>query len=163
MRLYKIEITSVPEDSLGAPHTDEDGETYRAPKPGWKPAGWKEYIDEMADNWGQMWAKRARDEGYTFFWPSEKRTYKTKESAESKAWAVRKRGGTAVVLVAEVGEFVDVEEVKRRRQEAKDLDRAEKLAEKALQLTAEAEALLKKHEAPRANAGTVELTEGYFN
>lgn len=141
MRLYKIEITSVPEDSLGAPHTDEDGETYREPKPGWKPAGWKEYIDEMADNWGQMWAKRSRDEDYTFFWPSEKRTYKTKESAESKAWAVRKWGGTAVVLVAEVGEFVDVEEVKRRQKEAKDLARAEKLRAKANELLQQAKEL----------------------
>lgn len=163
MRLYKIEITSVPEESLLEPYTDEDGDTYREPNPEWKPEGWEAYIDEMADCFGQAWARRAREEGYKFFWPSTQRTYKTKESAESKAWAVRKWGGTAVVLVAEVGEFVDVEEVKRRRQEARDSDRAEKLAEKALQLTAEAETLLKKHAAPRANTGTVKLTEGYVN
>lgn len=141
MRLYKIEITSVPEESLHEPYIHDDGETYRAPKPGWKPEGWEEYIDEMADNWGQMWAKRARDEDYNFFWPSEKRTYKTKESAESKAWAVRKWGGQAIVLEAEVGEFVDVEEVKRRQKEAKDLARAEKLRTKAHELLQQAKEL----------------------
>lgn len=142
MRLYKMKITGYPAEAILRVDIDDEAMTRTTVlKSGWVPEGWKEYIDEMADGFGQSWAQRAREEGYRFFWPSEKRTYKTKESAESKVWAVRKWGGTAVVLVAEVGEFVDVEEVKRRQKEAKDLARAEKLRAKATELLQQAKEL----------------------
>lgn len=140
MRLYKMEITSVPEESLGAPYTDEDGMQTRDWDPNWKPEGWKEYIDAHADE-GFQWARDAKAESYRFFWPSEKRTYLTKQAAESKAWAVRKWGGKAIVLEAEVGEFIEVGTAARNRQEIKDLEKARKLREKAEKLVKDAKEL----------------------
>lgn len=142
MRLYKMQITNYPAEAFGAPYKDpESGETFSDFDRSWKPEGWKEHVDDQADNWGRSWAQDARMDNYRFFWPSEKRTYLTKEAAESKAWAVRRWGGQAVVLEAEVGEFVEVEAAKRNRQHAKDLEKAEKLRAKAEMLRREAEEL----------------------
>jgi len=149
MRLYKMQITGLPEDYFGAPYEDpEDGEIYRGPRDDWAPEGWVEHVDEAIQYNGAPWAKSSKAEGYKFFWPSEKRTYLTKQAAESKAWAVRRWGGEAIVLEAEVGEFVEVEAAKRNRQEAKDLARAEKLRAKAEMLKQEARELERSAKQP---------------
>ncbi|WP_413456043.1 hypothetical protein ACLQ8T_06075 [Glutamicibacter sp. FR1] len=148
MRLYKMQITNYPAEAFGKPYKDpESGETFSDFDPSWKPVGWKEWVDEVAEL-GYVWARRCREEGYPFFWPSEKRTYQTKQAAESKAWAVRRWGGQAIVLEAEVGEFVEVETAKRNRQQAKDLEKAEKLRAKAQMLKQEAEELERSAKQP---------------
>lgn len=140
-RLYKMQITGLPAEAMVPAKDFDPSDPIFSLDPNWKPAGWKEWVDEAADDWGREWAKRCRDEGYPFFWPSEKRTYQTKETAESKAWAVRRWGGKAIVLEAEVGEFIEVEAAKRNRQQAKDMAKAEKLRAKAEMLRREAEDL----------------------
>lgn len=152
MRLYKMQITDYPAEAFGEPYKDhESGETFSDFDRSWKPEGWKEHVDDQADNWGRSWAADARMDNYRFFWPSEKRTYLTKEAAESKAWAVRRWGGQAIVLEAEVGEFVEVETAKRNRQQAKDLEKAEKLRAKAQILKQEAEELERSAKRPDWN------------
>lgn len=137
MRLYKMEITSIPEESLGGPYVNEDGEEIRKFNPLWKPEGWEKHVDECIDM-GYQWAGRAKRENYRFFWPSERGTYLTKQAAEYKAWIVRRWGGTAIVLEAEVGEFVETTEAQRLRDKKRDIARAERLREKAQVLALQA-------------------------
>ena len=152
MRLYKMQITNYPPEAFGAPYKDpESGEMFSDFDRSWKPEGWKEHVDDQADNWGRTWAQDAREDNYRFFWPSEKRTFLTKEAAESKAWAVRRWGGQAIVLEAEVGEFVEVEAARRNRQDAKDLEKAKKLRAKAEMLKQEAAELERSAKQPDWN------------
>lgn len=113
MRLYTFEITHVPAESQT--YIDfPNGVSRKVQDSSWKPEGWVEYLDEMADI-GARWALIAIDEGYKFFWPSEDVLYRSRSSARDKVKIVERWGGQARILEAEVSEFVPVEQANRRR------------------------------------------------
>lgn len=105
MRLYKMEITSVPAEC------DDD----------WKPEGWAEFVAQEIER-GRNWAP---DE--SFFWPSEDKFYRSRSSATEKVAIVRRWGGDARVLEAEVGPFIPVAEMNARRKRNRDNVRIAKL------------------------------------
>lgn len=139
MNLYKIEITKVPDDSLryvGRMIVDEysgdQPEDVYDHNPEWRPDGWEEHVEWVAENEAAPWAIRCREDGYPFFWPSETKTYKSRSSAREKQQAVERWGGKARILVAEVGPWEYVEDVTQRRRNLRDLARADRLREEAL-------------------------------
>ena len=151
MRLYKMQIVDIPdaakmkvrgeweqvENHYGRIWQDHYG-IYIVQNPNWKPEGWKEHLEVLADH-GRAWACDAIAAGYQFFWPKEDRIYRSRSSAQMKKELVESFGGKAVVLVAEVGEFIEVNEARKAREAERDLAKAEKLIEQA-------NALLSKHE-----------------
>lgn len=121
MRLYKIEITSVPRESLifiG----DTEGDNGFIRDEDWAPEGWAEHTAEMALE-GHRWAQNSP----AFFWPSEDKHYRSRSSAAGKAAIVERWGGQARILEAEVSLFVPVEDANRRRKAHRDAKRAAKL------------------------------------
>lgn len=106
MRLYKIEITSIPAGS----------EAYD-----WKPAGWDEFVLSRIDE-GAMWLPER-----AFFWPSTDRFYRSRSSAAEKVAIVERWGGTAIILEAEVGAFIPVSEANKLRKRRRDVARVERL------------------------------------
>jgi hypothetical protein len=130
MRLYKIEITSVPKESLiFIDHGDGD-DSYIADED-WVPEGWPEHTAAMAFE-GHAWAQGSP----AFFWPSEDKHYRSRSAAAGKVTIVERWGGEAILLEAEVSGFVPVEVANRRRKDARDAKRAEKLRAVADQIMA---------------------------
>lgn len=125
MRLYTFEITHVPAESQKYIYFP-DGEERKVQDSSWRPEGWVEYLDEMADR-GARWALIAIDEGYRFFWPSEDVLYRSRSSARDKVKIVERWGGQARILEAEVGEFVPVAEANKRRKQQRAQERIDKL------------------------------------
>lgn len=128
MRLYTFEITHVPAESQT--YIDfPNGVSRKVQDSSWKPEGWVEYLDEMADI-GARWALIAIDEGYRFFWPSEDVLYRSRSSARDKVKIVERWGGKARILEAQVSEFIPVEEANKRRKAERDQQRIERLKDK---------------------------------
>lgn len=93
MRLYKVEITSYPDDR------DE-----------WRPANWLSDPERRAE-----WVERHGDD--RFYWPSTNRIYKARSSAKGLADLIESYGATVVILEAEPV-WVSIEEANayRKRQ-----------------------------------------------
>lgn len=128
MRLYKIEITSVPRESLifiG----DTEGDNGFIRDEDWAPEGWAEHTAEMALA-GHAWAQ----DSPAFFWPSEDKHYRSRSAAADKVAIVERWGGEARLLEAEVSSFIPVEEANRRRKAARDAKRAARLRAAANQI-----------------------------
>lgn len=130
MRLYKIEITSVPRESLISVGDPADNGTFIHDEE-WVPEGWAEHAAEMAQD-GHRWAEGAP----SFFWPSEDKHYLSRSSAAGKVAIVERWGGEAILLEAEVSAFIPVEDANLRRKKQRDAKQAEKLRTAADQLMA---------------------------
>ena len=118
-RMYKMEITKYPDGAIyewdeGAFDVNED----------WEPEGWAEYSDNEFGNY------------MPFFWPSQSKIYRSRSSAQSKVDIVRMWGGEAVILEAELSEFVPIEVANARRKRARTSVRIEKLRQKIAELEA---------------------------
>ncbi|RII40936.1 hypothetical protein DWB68_15330 [Galactobacter valiniphilus] len=139
MKLYKFEITAYPHDAIDRVETNEDGSTTAYLKSGWKPEGWDEYLTQCV-GYGDRWAIN-NTEG-RFFWPSQKNVYRSRSAAQEKQAIVRRWGGDARILVAEVGEFRDVNEVAAERVRARRQAKIDKLQAQidVLELEADGEA-----------------------
>lgn len=124
-RLYRIQITKYPVDAVGVMTT----EGHQFLRSSWKPAGWVEYLDVQAET-GVRWAVDAVSNGYEFFWPSETKTFKTREAAENKAMAAERWGAEAIVVEAKVGEWEEVSTANARRKRERDQERIEALKAK---------------------------------
>lgn len=105
MRLYKMEITSVPAEF------DND----------WEPEGWAEFVAQEIER-GRRWLPDT-----PFFWPSEDKFYRSRSSAADKIAIVRRWGGDAQILEAEVGPFIPATEMNARRKLRRDTARIAKL------------------------------------
>ena len=105
MRLYKMEITSVPAEF------DDD----------WWPEGWSEFVAQEIER-GRRWSP-----DMPFFWPSEDKFYRSRSSAADKVAIVRRWGGEARILEAEVGPFIPVVEMNALRKRRRDNVRIAKL------------------------------------
>lgn len=105
MRLYKMEITSVPAEF------NDDRE----------PEGWAEFVAQEIER-GRNWSPDK-----PFFWPSEDKFYRSRSSAASKVAIVRRWGGDAQVLEAEVGAFIPVPQMNALRKRRRDNVRIAKL------------------------------------
>lgn len=113
MRLYKIEITEKPAGS----------EEYD-----WKPAGWEEFVAEQIEA-GWTWIPER-----AFFWPSTEKFYRSRSSAADKVSIVERWGGKAIILEAEVGDFIPVSEANALRKRRRNNVRIEKLRAKIRQI-----------------------------
>lgn len=132
MRLYKMQITGYPDEAIDRVEVDYEARTrINVLNSGWAPEGWKEHVDQAIEINDALWAKHAKAEGYKFFWPSQDNTYLSRSAAVGKKNLVEYWGGTAIVLEADVSEFVEMGEAKRIRQHAQDLAKAEKLRAEA--------------------------------
>lgn len=120
MRLYKMEITQWPAEMIEHNRrlSNEDFSLYS----GWKPLGWAKFVAQEIER-GRSWSPDER-----FFWPSEDKLYRSRSSADDKAGIVRRWGGDAVVLEAEVGEFIPVTEANKRRKRTRNAARIARLA-----------------------------------
>lgn len=99
MKLYKIEITEHPKRTT--PYGRADGVVEEYPK-GLETA----WLDHCHELFGEF---------RSFFTPSESKLYRSRSSAADKVRIVERWGGKARILVADVGEFVPVAEVAKRR------------------------------------------------
>lgn len=122
MRLYKMEITQWPAEMIEHNRRLSNEEFSLDSDSGWKPEGWVEFVAQEIER-GRSWSPDER-----FFWPSEDKLYRSRSSAEDKAGIVRHWGGKAVILEAEVGEFIPVVEANKRRKRTRNAARIAKLA-----------------------------------
>lgn len=152
-RLYKAEFISGPsvayewrtaetvppylhDEAVNAWTTPDGTEYLLMPIPGWKPAGWVEHVDYMAGE-GYQWAKDCIEQGYRFFWPKTGQIYKSRASAQNTVDIIEQWGGEAVVLEC-TPEWVPVDEANRRRKQARNQVRIDKLRAKIAELEATA-------------------------
>jgi len=142
MRLYKMQITSVPEEAILRVDIDHEAKTRTIVFDSkWQPEGWREHVDDAIEFNDAFWAKRAKDDGYRFFWPKQDKVYLSRTTAVGRKNLVEFWGGKAIVLEAEVGEFIEAETAKRNRQLDRDIAKAGRLREKAEKLQQEANKL----------------------
>jgi len=116
-RMYKMEITKYPDGAIyewdeGAFDINED----------WEPEGWQEYSEEKFGAYKP------------FFWPKQNKLYQSRSAAQSKVDIVRRWGGEAIILEAELSEFIPVQEANKRRKQKTLLTRLEKAVDKAQNL-----------------------------
>lgn len=112
MRLYKIQITEVPTECDDLRYFivhDNFVEKRRE----WKPEGWEDYVAERIAA-GTNWKPDQH-----FFWPSEDKFYRSRSTAREKQLIVERWGGKAIILEAEVSEFIPVAEANKRRKIAR--------------------------------------------
>lgn len=149
MKLYKMKITGYPFESLKKYTPDnhleflsskpeerinienwESGDLcYKDPR--WIPDGWVEWVKEAA-SYGDRWAVNKVDRNdYSFFWPSQDKIYRSRTSARDKQLIAQRWGAKAIILEAEVGEFVEVNEARNRRERERNIERARRLEAKA--------------------------------
>lgn len=125
MRLYRIEITHLPETV----NEYRDGEPYYDP---WgEPVTPTLVTKHLADpvlrkQWEDENPDRA-DVNYDFFWPSETKLYRSRSSARDKVKIVERWGGEARILEAEVGEFIPIQEANQLRKQQRAQERIDKL------------------------------------
>lgn len=147
-RLYKAEFISGPDEAyewfLAAAvpeylHDDavdsrnESGtEVLLMPVPGWKPDGWVEHVDCMASE-GHPWAGDCVEQGYRFFWPKTGRIFKTRSAAQNTVDIIERWGGKAVVMEC-TPDWTPVDEANRRRKQARNQVRIDKLRAKIAEL-----------------------------
>lgn len=127
MRLYMIKIIGRPAESLASIDIAEDGTRVGRGLSGWKPEGWDAFTAAMALE-GHRWA----EESPGFFWPSETKRYFSRSSAADKVAIVKRWGGEAILLEAEVGEFIPTDSANAIRKEKRDQKRVEALKAKIL-------------------------------
>lgn len=137
MRLYKIEITSVPAE-CDEIHEIQVG-SYVTNHRNWKPEGWDEHVAYCAEQ-GELWAMNCT----YFFWPSTDKFYRSRSSAQEKVAIVERWGGEARILEAEVGAFVPTTEENAIRKHNRTTARARKLREQGYALQARADAELRR-------------------
>lgn len=116
MRLYKIQVIKRPE----AAWLDFTGEDYLFPVSSDNrnlPHEWQDHCEHV---FGEM-----RD----FHPPFTNRAYLSRSSAKSRLDLFKRWGGEAVLLEAEVSEFIPVEEANLRRRKKRDDERVRKLEE----------------------------------
>lgn len=120
MRLYKIEVTERPAltTPAGGNKHNPDGYAEQYPK-GME----EEWVAHCLETWGSF---------RSFFLPRESKIYRSRSSARENQQIVEHWGGKARILVAEVGPWEDVKEAAQRRQDERDLARADRLREEAL-------------------------------
>ena len=124
--VYSIQITDYPREQFQpSPFPGTDLCDWRDD---FEPEGWREHCIDL---WG---------EHRPFFWPSQKKMYRSRSSARDKQAIVEHWGGKAVILVAEVGEFRDVEEVAAERVRARRQAKIDKLQAQIDALEADDEA-----------------------
>lgn len=147
MRLYKAVITDIPDEAKinfyeqfknrnaatdspeewGYKTWDED--ELLVQDPGWKPAGWGDFLEDRAKS-GTQWAIDLIEDGYTFVWPNLGDMFKSRSSAVARARRAERWGATVTIMEAEVGEFIPVAEANARRKAKRDQVRIEKLRAK---------------------------------
>ena len=146
MRLYKAVITDIPDEAkinfyeqfknisaaTDSPEewgyqTWDDAETL-IQDPGWKPAGWEEFLDEFAPH--ASWAEDLRTDDCQFVWPNMGGMFQSRSSAVARAKRAERWGATVTIMEAEVGEFIPVAEANARRKARRDQVRVEKLRAK---------------------------------
>lgn len=115
MRLYKIQIIGRPAESLDRVELEEDGTRTGYGLPGWKPAGWDVHVENMG------W-----EPGTEFFWPSTGPFF-SRSTARDKQRIVQRWGGEAIILEAEVLNFIPVTEANALRKRRRDSVRIAKL------------------------------------
>lgn len=131
MRLYKILITKEPEtvteehpytftDEHGLPYVQMTKEKHLA-----DPELRKEWEDSQLAN---------PELHYRFYLPSERKMFRSRSSARDRVKAVERWGGEAIILEAQVSEFIPVEEANKRRRIKRDLERIKKLEDKIMHI-----------------------------
>lgn len=124
MRLYKIMITKEPE-TVTENHIyvfrDEHNLPYEQVTPEQHLAD-----PELRKKW-EASGIPSKELFYRFFLPSEKKLYRSRSSAQDKVDIVRRWGGEAVLLEAEVSEFIPIEEANLRRKNERNQARIRKL------------------------------------
>lgn len=122
MRLYKMEITEFPKLTAY-----ESGNRFM-------PEGYVEqYPSGLEDEWIDFCT--AEFGGYrSFFLPNETKLYRSRSSARDKVRIVERWGGEAIILEAQVSEFIPIEEANKRRRQARAMVRIEKLQAKIYEI-----------------------------
>lgn len=115
MRLYKIEITERPLVSLYERQWHDGTEIG--------------YIRLSDDEMHAKWVEAFGDDE-SFYLPSETKLYRSRSSAQDKVRITERWGGKAVILEAEVSEFIPVAEANARRKIQAMNERANRLQSK---------------------------------
>lgn len=104
MRLYKIQITHYP-PMVAEEHYEDDVHysTYHLANP------------SLRDAW-EASGITGKDSHYHFFMPSETKLYRSRSSARDKQRIVERWGGKAIILEAEVSDFIPTQDAKRKRE-----------------------------------------------